>query len=106
MKSFFTVWYLGLLVFSAGLGAQHAHTADGKRAGAAEALPATGEYSFRIHTRNPRCQQYFNAAIAMIYGFNHDEAQRLFARAAELEEFDVPLRASTPAVQHSSRVQS
>ena len=85
MKSFFTVWYLLLLVFSAGLGAQHAHPSDGKSNGAAQALPATGEYTFRIHTRNPRCQQYFNAAIAMIYGFNHDEAQRLFARAAELD---------------------
>jgi len=39
----------------------------------------------RIHTTNPKCQEYFSAGMAMIYGFNHDEAQRLFARAAELD---------------------
>lgn len=79
------MWFLLLFVFSAGLWAQHAHTTDGKVAAAAQALPATGEYTLRIHTKNPRCQQYFNAAIAMIYGFNHDEAQRLFTKAAELD---------------------
>ena len=77
--------FLMMIIVSMAAGAQHAHTSNGKGATAAMALPATGAYAVRIHTGNPACQQYFNAGLAMIYGFNHDEAQRLFARAAELD---------------------
>jgi len=77
-------WFLMFLV-SAGLHGQHAHTDHSKGGSAANALPAIGEYSFPIHTTNPACQKYFNAGLAMIYGFNYDEAQRLFARAAALD---------------------
>jgi tetratricopeptide (TPR) repeat protein len=74
-----------LMAASLVVAAQHAHTSESKGAGAGKELPAIGEYSFRIHTSVPRAQQFFNAGLAMIYGFNHDEAQRLFARAAELD---------------------
>ncbi|MFN0103593.1 MAG: hypothetical protein ACKV2U_16070 [Bryobacteraceae bacterium] len=74
-----------MILSSVGLLAQHSHTPDGKGPGAAKELPATGEYSFRIHTSVPKAQQFFDAGLAMIYGFNHDEAQRLFLRAAELD---------------------
>jgi len=77
--------YLMMMTVAVAAGAQHIHTTDGKGTAPAMALPATGAYSVRIHTSNPNCQQYFNAGLAMIYGFNHDEAQRLFARAAELD---------------------
>lgn len=78
------IWFLMVLISTAA-GAQHAHSTDSNGTAASTALPATGVYSMRIHTSNPRCQEYFNAGLAMIYGFNHDEAQRLFARAAELD---------------------
>ena len=74
-----------LITLAAGASAQHAHSNNDKGPAASAALPAAGEYSMPIHTINPKCQQYFNAGLAMIYGFNHDEAQRLFARAAELD---------------------
>lgn len=74
-----------LITLAAGVFAQHAHSNNGKGPAASAALAAAGEYSMPIHTINPKCQQYFNAGLAMIYGFNHDEAQRLFARAAEFD---------------------
>ncbi|HEU0124135.1 MAG TPA: hypothetical protein VFQ91_26625 [Bryobacteraceae bacterium] len=75
------------LVFfvSAGLAAQHTHSTETQGRGAAQALPAAGAYSFRIATNVTAAQQFFDAGLAMIYGFNHDEAQRLFLRAAELD---------------------
>ncbi len=76
------MFWIFMMLVPAGAWAQHTHTNNSK--GPAE-LPATGAYSFPIHTSNPNCQQYFNAGLAMIYGFNHDEAQRLFARAAEFD---------------------
>ncbi len=74
-----------VLLISLGLAGQHSHTSHDKSATSASELPATGDYTFPIHTTVPAAQQYFNAGLAMIYGFNHDEAQRLFARAAELD---------------------
>lgn len=76
------MWLFILVLAPLGLTAQHAHTAASK---AAVALPAIGEHSFRIHTTVARAQSYFDGGMAMIYCFNHDEAQRLFARAAELD---------------------
>lgn len=74
-----------LMLASLASAAQHTHTSESKGAGTGKELPAIGEFSFRIHTSVPRAQQFFNAGLAMIYGFNHEEAQRLFARAAELD---------------------
>lgn len=79
------MWLRAFVFSSMGLLAQHSHSSDGKSVAGTQSLPATGEYSFRIHTTNPRCQQYFNAGMAMIYGFNHDEAQRLFTIAAQAD---------------------
>ena len=68
-------WFLMMIIVSVVAGTQHAHTTDSKGTVAAMALPATGAYSVRIHTSNSSCQQYFNAGLAMIYGFNRDEAR-------------------------------
>ena len=74
--------FLVMIIVLVAAEAQHAPTTDSKGTVAVMALPATGAYSVRIHTSNPGCQQYFNAGLAMIYGFNHDEAQGgLFERA-------------------------
>lgn len=74
-----------LALFSWGLLAQHAHDGGQKGPTPATVLPAAGSYSFPIQTSVPRAQQFFDAGLAMIYGFNHDEAQRLFLKAAELD---------------------
>jgi len=38
-----------------------------------------------VTTRSPEAQQFFDQGLALTYGFNHDEAARSFARAAELD---------------------
>src|SRR5690606_33282245 len=49
-----------------------------------------GSYRFPITTANPEAQRYFDQGIALLYGFNHDEAARYFRRAAELDP-DAPI---------------
>ena len=52
---------------------------------AQELSPDLGDYHFPITTSNPEAQVYFDQGIALLYGFNHDEAARYFRRAAELD---------------------
>lgn len=79
-----TIWLRLFAITSASLLAQHAHT-PGTGRNAAVTLPSIGQYSFPIQTSVPDAQRYFSAGLAMIYSFNHDEAQKLFLRAAELD---------------------
>lgn len=61
---------------------QHAE----KRGLAAQELyPGLGSHHFPITTRVPEAQVYFDQGIALLYGFNHEEAARYFRRAAELD---------------------
>lgn len=64
---------------------QSAHQHGSSPESATGLLPNAGEYAFPISATNAEAQRYFNQGVAMIYGFNHDEAQRLFRRAAELD---------------------
>ena len=52
---------------------------------ATELYPGLGDYRFPISTDVPEAQVYFDQGIALLYGFNHDEAARYFRRAAELD---------------------
>jgi tetratricopeptide (TPR) repeat protein len=54
-------------------------------ASARELHPGLGDYHFPITTSNAEAQVYFDQGIALLYGFNHDEAARYFRRAAELD---------------------
>jgi tetratricopeptide (TPR) repeat protein len=51
----------------------------------AELLEGLGNHVHPIATDSQLAQTFFNQGLALIYGFNHDEAARLFARAAELD---------------------
>ena len=66
--------------------AQHQHSdsanADGKPA---LLLPGTGESQHPVSTRSAEAQKFFNQGLALLYGFNRDEALRSFRRAAELD---------------------
>lgn len=64
--------------------AQHAHD-TGTTTKPAELLEGLGDHVHPIATRSELAQKFFNQGLALIYGFNHDEAARLFARAAELD---------------------
>src|SRR6266516_3604377 len=44
-----------------------------------------GTYHKDIGTKVPAAQQYFDQGLRLVYGFNHAEAIRAFARAAELD---------------------
>jgi len=75
-----------LLVFAAGvsLEAQHAHH-ETSPTRPAELLEGLGSHTHPIATRSTQAQKFFDQGLALIYGFNHDEAARLFARAGELD---------------------
>jgi tetratricopeptide (TPR) repeat protein len=78
------VFWLSAVLVSAAWG-QHVHEPQNTNKAASQLLPSTGDYTFPIHTKNPEAGRFFSQGMAMIYGFNHDEAQRLFRRAAELD---------------------
>ena len=48
-------------------------------------LTAIGRHHHPIQTRSALAQEYFDQGITLIYGFNHEEAARAFAKAAELD---------------------
>jgi hypothetical protein len=75
---------LSLLLCSAAALAQHAHSAA-ETAKPAELLEGLGSHTHAITTQSALAQKFFDQGLALIYGFNHDEAARLFARAAELD---------------------
>lgn len=69
-----------------------AHGAHGA-AGPSGAAPARttllgnlGHYSRAITTSSPDAQRFFDEGLTLLYGFNHEEAFRSFARAAALDE--------------------
>jgi tetratricopeptide (TPR) repeat protein len=64
--------------------AQHHHD-SAENTKPAELLEGLGNHVHPIATKSELAQKFFNQGLALIYGFNHDEAARLFARAAELD---------------------
>ena len=63
---------------------QHHHH-ESQQAKPAELLEGLGNHSHPIATESALAQKFFDQGLALIFGFNHDEAARLFARAAELD---------------------
>ena len=56
-----------------------------KLASGATLLGNLGSVHRTVTTRSPEAQKFFDQGLALTYGFNHDEAARSFARAAELD---------------------
>src|SRR5262245_44698993 len=74
---------LTILLSSAAAVAQHTHAgADGKPP---SLIPGLGEIHHPVSTTNTEAQRFFDQGLALVYGFNHDEAVRSFKRAAELD---------------------
>src|SRR4029453_15457130 len=48
-------------------------------------LPGVGAHHHPIATTNPDTQKVFEQGMALVFGFNHEEATRSFQRAAELD---------------------
>jgi tetratricopeptide (TPR) repeat protein len=76
-------WIVWMVVGAGAALAQHQHhPAAGKPA---KLLDGMGTHSHPIATKSKEAQRFFDQGLALLYGFNHDEAARLFARAAELD---------------------
>jgi len=48
-------------------------------------LTGVGAHHHPIATTNPDAQKFFDQGMALVFGFNHEEATRSFQRAAELD---------------------
>ena len=44
-----------------------------------------GDYQRPVSTKSPEAQRYFDQGMRLLWGFNHDESTRSFARALELD---------------------
>ena len=51
----------------------------------AQIFEGLGTYHRRISTSSPEAQRYFDQGMRLLWGFNHDESTRSFARALELD---------------------
>jgi len=75
-----------LAVLPATVDAQHADMPGmSPPKSAATLLTGTGSHRHPIAASNPEAQKFFDQGMAMAYGFNHEEAYRSFAKAAELD---------------------
>jgi tetratricopeptide (TPR) repeat protein len=73
-----------ILLLAVNTPAQHQHTATSD-AKSATLIPGLGDVHHPVSTSNPEAQRFFDQGLALVYGFNHDEAVRSFKRAAELD---------------------
>src|SRR5215471_20182493 len=51
----------------------------------AELFGGLGAHRHPIRTASPDAQKFFDQGFILLYGFNHDEAYRSFAKSAELD---------------------
>lgn len=72
---------LAVLAFAVSLTAQHDHHA----AASVHTLKGMGQVHHQVTTSNPVAQAFFDQGLALVYGFNHDEAGNAFRKAAELD---------------------
>ena len=48
-------------------------------------MPGMGTHHHQIATSSPAAQQFFDQGMALVFGFNHEEAVRSFQKASELD---------------------
>ena len=70
------------LLICVGAAGQHS---SHQKAGAVTLMSGLGDLHHPVTTNNPQAQQFFDQGLRLIYAFNHDEAARSFAHAAELD---------------------
>ena len=73
-----------LLLLAVSAPAQHQH-APARDAKPASLIPGVGDVHHPVSTSSAEAQRFFDQGLALVYGFNHDEAVRSFMRAAELD---------------------
>ena len=48
-------------------------------------LEGLGKYDFPVTSKHPEVQRWFNQALMLTFGFNHDAAERSYLKAAQLD---------------------
>ncbi len=82
---------LAALAFAQPAVAQHGGHAPAPRASVADwakgaqLFDGLGSFHRKITTASPEAQRYFDQGMRLVWAFNHDEATRSFAKAAELD---------------------
>ncbi|HXI39978.1 MAG TPA: hypothetical protein VNH83_08365 [Bryobacteraceae bacterium] len=71
------------LLATAAFAQQHTHTMSSERQ--ATLMPGLGDAHHAVTTKSPEAQRFFDQGMALMFGFNHEEALRSFQRAAELD---------------------
>ena len=71
------------LLFTVPAGAQHQHNAPAKSP--VEMYTGLGGVHHPVSTQNADAQKYFDQGLALLYGFNHEEAAKAFDAAAKLD---------------------
>lgn len=59
--------------------------ASAQSSAGAQLLPGMGSYSHPIQTTSAEGQKYFDQGLALLYNFNHAEAERSFLKSADLD---------------------
>jgi len=63
----------------------HDSGAPAKADGGEPVFSGMGRVHHRVTTNSPEAQKYFDQGLALVYAFNHDEAQRSFEQAAKID---------------------
>jgi len=63
---------------------EHEHSVAAKNK-TATLMAGLGDWRHPVSTSNAQAQAFFDQGLRLIYAFNHDEAERSFQRAAELD---------------------
>jgi tetratricopeptide (TPR) repeat protein len=64
---------------------QHAAAAKGAKKNTATLMAGYGNWRHPVSTKNTQAQAFFDQGLRLIYAFNHDEAERSFQRAGDLD---------------------
>src|ERR1700682_3963237 len=56
-----------------------------KRSSPARLMAGLGETHHAVSTKNAQAQKFFDQGLALLYGFNHEEARKCFQHAADLD---------------------
>jgi len=73
-----------LIVLLCSLGVAQDHSAHNQPK-PATMMSGLGNLHHPVSTKNAQAQQFFDQGLRLIYAFNHEEAERSFKRAAELD---------------------
>jgi tetratricopeptide (TPR) repeat protein len=76
---------LGLMIVLAAAAACSGNSTGPEEEARPVLLGGLGDHSFPITTSEPRAQRYFDQALALTYGFNHDAAGRSFREASRID---------------------